>query len=293
MTAAMTDTPENAPQSTAPVTPTMQGAPPPPAMKKERKEDSFPVFVIKLVLIVAFFRSFVFSPFNIPSESMLPRLENGDYLLAAKWPYGFSSYSLPFSLPLLPNRILAGQPQRGDVVIFKAPPGNDVDYIKRVIGLPGDTVQMIGGQLHLNGVPVPKVKVADFVIRQSPNTNCIAPEFEAVEPNGLQSCHYPQFRETLPGGKSYNVLDLGYRTQDDTPPVVVPAGHVFLMGDNRDNSMDSRFPAVEGGGIGLVPQDNLIGRATIVMWSTDGSANWLLPWTWFTALRANRIGGTF
>jgi len=245
------------------------------------------------VLIVAFFRSFVFSPFNIPSESMLPRLENGDYLLAAKWPYGFSSYSLPFSLPLLPSRIMAGQPNRGDVVIFKAPPGNDVDYIKRVIGLPGDTVQMIGGQLHLNGVPVPKVKVADFVIRTSPNTSCISPEFEAVEPNGIQSCHYPQYRETLPGGKSYNVLDLGYRPQDDTPPVVVPVGHVFLMGDNRDNSMDSRFPAVEGGGIGLVPQDNLIGRATIVMWSTDGSANWFLPWTWFTALRSDRIGGTF
>ena len=293
MTAAMTEPSENAPQSTANTPEPAPAAPTPPAKKKERKEDSFPVFVIKLVLIVAFFRSFVFSPFNIPSESMLPRLENGDYLLAAKWPYGFSSYSLPFSIPLLPNRILAGQPQRGDVVIFKAPPGNDVDYIKRVIGLPGDTVQMIGGQLHLNGVPVPKVKVADFVIRQSANTTCIAPEFEAVEPNGIQSCHYPQYRETLPGGKTYNVLDLGYRPQDDTPPVVVPAGHVFLMGDNRDNSMDSRFPAVEGGGIGLVPQDNLIGRATVVMWSTDGSANWFLPWTWFSALRANRIGGTF
>ncbi len=294
MTAAMTEPSENTPQNTASMTPPVQDVPPSPAKtKKERKEDSFPVFVIKLVLIVAFFRSFVFSPFNIPSESMLPRLENGDYLLAAKWPYGFSSYSLPFSIPLLPNRIFAGQPERGDVVIFKAPPGNDVDYIKRVIGLPGDTVQMIGGQVHLNGVPVPKVKVADFVIRTSPNTTCIAPEFEAVEPNGLQSCHYPQYRETLPGGKSYNVLDLGYRPQDDTPPVVVPAGHVFLMGDNRDNSMDSRFPAVEGGGIGLVPQDNLIGRATIVMWSTDGSANWFMPWTWFSALRANRIGGTF
>jgi signal peptidase I len=291
MTAAMTDMPENTPETMASAA---QDAPPPPAKKKKkRKEDSFPVFVIKLVLIVAFFRSFVFSPFNIPSESMLPRLENGDYLLAAKWPYGFSSYSLPFSMPLLPSRIFAGQPQRGDVVIFKAPPGNDVDYIKRVIGLPGDTVQMIGGQLHLNGVAVPKVKVADLVIRQSSNTTCIAPEFEAVEPNGIQSCHYPQYRETLPGGKSYNVLDLGYRPQDDTPPVVVPAGQVFLMGDNRDNSMDSRFPAVEGGGIGLVPQDNLIGRATIVMWSTDGSANWFLPWTWFSALRADRIGGTF
>ncbi len=292
MTPTMTDTPEQTPPD-AVVTPDPPVVEQTRPAKKQRKEDSFPVFLVKLVLIVAFFRSFVFSPFNIPSESMLPRLENGDYLLAAKWPFGYSSYSLPFSVPLLPHRIFAGQPKRGDVVIFKAPPGNKTDYIKRVIGLPGDTVQMIGGQLHLNGVAVPKVKIADFVIPVSANTTCIAPEFEATEKDGKATCHYPQFRETTPEGKSYNVLDLGYRPQDDTPPVIVPAGQVFLMGDNRDNSMDSRFPAVEGGGIGLVPQDNLVGRATVVMWSTDGSANWLLPWTWFTAARYDRIGGTF
>lgn len=260
---------------------------------KERKEDNFFVFLVKLVLVVGIFRSFIFSPFTIPSESMLPRLENGDYLLAAKWPYGFSKYSMPFSLPLIPGRILAAQPERGDVVIFKAPPGNDIDYIKRVIGLPGDTVQMKGGVLWLNGKPVPKVRQGDFVVRISPNTACVSPEFEVLEKDGTPTCHYPQYRETLPGGKSYNVLDLGYRPQDDTPAVTVPEGRMFLMGDNRDNSMDSRFEAREGGGIGLVPQENLVGRATIVMWSTDGSANWVLPWTWFTALRINRIGGTF
>lgn len=261
--------------------------------KKDKKEDSFPVFLIKLVLIVAIFRSFIFSPFNIPSESMLPRLENGDYLLAAKWPYGYSKYSLPFNPPLLPKRIMASQPERGDVVIFKAPPGNDVDYIKRVIGLPGDTIQMIGGVVQINGKPVQKERIADFVIPVSPNTNCIAPEFGTLEKDGSASCHYPQFRETTPEGRSYNVLDLGHRDQDDTPPVTVPEGHLFLMGDNRDNSMDSRFAAMEGAGIGLVPQDNLVGRATIVMWSTDGSANWFLPWTWFTAARWDRIGGMF
>ena len=261
--------------------------------KQDKDEESFLAFLVKLVLIVAVFRSFIFSPFNIPSESMLPRLENGDYLLAAKWPYGFSKYSMPFGLPLIPGRILPHQPQRGDVAIFKAPPGNDVDYIKRVIGLPGDTVQMKGGVLYLNGNAVPKVRQSDFVIKVSDNTHCASPEFEAVEPDGSPSCHYPQFRETLPGGKSYNVLDFGYRPQDDTPAVTVTPGHLFMMGDNRDNSMDSRFPAEEGGGIGLVPQDNLVGRATIVMWSTDGSANWFLPWTWFTAARLKRIGGTF
>ena len=261
--------------------------------KPAKKEDSFVVFLIKLVVIVVIFRSFIFSPFNIPSKSMQPRLVDGDYLLAAKWPYGYSSYSLPFSAPLLPNRILPHQPERGDVVIFKAPPTNDVDYIKRVIGLPGDTVQMVGGVLHLNGQAIPKVRVADFEVAVSPNTHCYSPEFEVQKPSGETVCHYPRFTETLPGGKSYQVLDLGHTPQDDTQPVIVPEGDLFMMGDNRDNSMDSRFPAVAGEGIGLVPQDNLVGRATLMMWSTDGSVVWYEPWTWLTATRWNRIGGTF
>jgi len=261
--------------------------------KPAKKEDNFFVFLLKLLVIVAVFRSFFFSPFNIPSESMLPRLENGDYLLAAKWPYGFSKYSLPFSLPLISGRIMPGQPERGDVVIFKAPPLNEQDYIKRVIGLPGDTVQMINGDLHLNGVPVVKERIADFEIAVSPNTRCRMPQFEAQRADGIAVCRYPQYRETLPGGRSYNVLDLGITPQDDTPPIVVPADSLFLMGDNRDNSMDSRFAAVPGEGIGIVPQKNLVGRATIMMFSTDGSASWVKPWTWFTAARWNRIGGTF
>lgn len=286
MTATMNDTPDTGSNPLA-------DSASPRSARKEKKEDSFPVFLVKLVLVVAIFRSFIFSPFNIPSESMLPRLENGDYLLAAKWPYGYSSFSLPFSAPLLPKRVFASQPERGDVVIFKAPPGNDSDYIKRVIGLPGDTVKMTGGVLFLNGQAVQKVRQPDFVIPVSPNTDCLSAQFAVTEADGRQTCHYPQYRETLPGGRSYNVLDLGQRAVDDTAAVVVPEGQLFLMGDNRDNSMDSRFPAMEGGGIGLVPQDNLVGRAAIMMWSTDGSANWFLPWTWFTAARWSRIGGTF
>ncbi|MFA7586396.1 MAG: signal peptidase I, partial [Novosphingobium sp.] len=180
--------------------PAETAAAPAPA-KPAKKEEPFIVFLIKLVLIVAFVRSFIFSPFNIPSESMLPRLQNGDYLLAAKWPYGYSSYSLPFSLPLIPGRILASQPARGDVVIFKAPPTNDIDYIKRVIGLPGDQVQMIGGTLHINGKAVAKAKVADLVLPVSPNTPCYLPEFEDVAADGTAVCRYPQFRETLPEGR--------------------------------------------------------------------------------------------
>ena len=260
---------------------------------KAKKEENFFVFLVKLVLVVLAFRSFIFAPFNIPSESMLPRLENGDYLLAAKWPYGYSKYSLPFSLPLIPGRIFAHQPERGDVVIFKAPPGNDVDYIKRVIGLPGDTVEMRDGQLILNGQPVPKQRIADFEIPVSANTNCVAPQFEVVAKDGTPVCRYPRYRETLPGGRTYEVLDLYRMPQDDAAPVIVPEGHVFLMGDNRDNSMDSRFPAVEGQGIGIVPQANLVGRASIMMFSTNGGAAWLMPWTWFSAARWHRIGGTF
>jgi len=282
----MTDTPPAETPSTAPEAHSSEGKP-------AKKEDSFPVFLIKLVLVVAIFRSFFFSPFNIPSESMLPRLQNGDYLLAAKWPFGFSKYSLPFSLPLIPGRIFAHQPRQGDIVIFKAPPLNDTDYIKRVIGLPGDQVQMIGGQLHINGKPVPKVKVTDFEIAISPNTHCYLPQFEAARADGTPVCRYPRFRETLPSGKSYYVLDLGQTPQDDTPPVIVPEGHMFLMGDNRDNSLDSRFPAVAGQGIGIVPQGNLVGKASLMMFSTDGGAEWIKPWTWFTAARWDRIGGGF
>ena len=264
------------------------------AKKAEKKEDSFPVFVLKLAVVVLIFRSFIFSPFYIPSESMLPRLINGDYLLLAKWPYGYSNRSLPLGVPLLPEkRVLASTPERGDVVVFKNPPLGKDDWIKRVIGLPGDTVQMKGGQVWLNGQPIPKEEIAPFEVAVSPNTHCLSTTFEAKNAEGIDVCRYPRFKETLPGGRTYEVLDLFNKPSDDTDPYVVPEGHLFLMGDNRDNSEDSRFPAEVGGGIGFVPIDNVIGRATVMMWSTDGGAEWLKPWTWFTAARWNRIGGTF
>jgi signal peptidase I len=267
---------------------------------KAKKEENFFVFLVKLVLVVLAFRSFIFAPFNIPSESMLPRLENGDYLLASKWSYGFSRYSLPLSVPLIPGRIFARQPDRGDVVIFKAPPFNDTDYIKRVIGLPGDQIQVTGGVLHINGVAVPKVRVADAVIPEVGNTRCYHPAFERRAADGSPTCQYPRYRETLPGGVSYYVLDFGpyaYRPDptfdpDNTGVYIVPEGHFFAMGDNRDNSMDSRFPAVPGGGIGIVPQENLVGKAQIMMFSTNGTASWFKPWTWLTATRWSRIGST-
>ncbi len=299
----MTDTPA----PTAAESPAADTATP---AKKVKKEDSFPVFVLKLAIVVVLFRSFVFAPFYIPSESMLPRLLVSDYLLLAKWPYGYSYRSLPFGAPLLPDKpVLAALPKRGDVVVFKAPERENQDWIKRVIGLPGDTVQMKNGQLWLNNTPVPKVRIADFELPITPNMlvdefgnpkqPCFSPDpsirsqFETKDAAGKDICRYPRFTETLPGGVSYEVLDMGDLIRDNTEAFIVPEGHVFLMGDNRDNSSDSRV-AIENGGLGgPVPAENLLGRATVMMWSTDGSAEWIKPWTWFSAARWNRIGGTF
>lgn len=263
-------------------------------------------FLLKLALFVFILRSFIVSPFNIPSESMQPRLLIGDYLLVAKWPYGYSKYSMPFSLPLIPGRIFASQPASGDVVVFKAPGTNDVDYIKRVIGLPGDVIQMRGGILEINGVAVKKERIEDLVIPVSQNMKdaaalernpfpCFRPEMEEPAKDGGTQCRYPRYRETLPEGKSYEILDLDpIHEGDNTEAFVVPEGNVFLMGDNRDRSADSRWtPADKPGAIGIVPQKNLVGRALVSVFSTDGSARWLLPWTWFSAARWDRVGRGF
>jgi signal peptidase I len=276
-----------------------------PESGKTSEWTDFGKFLVKLGLFMFILRSFVVSPFNIPSESMQPRLLIGDYLLVAKWPYGYSNYSMVFGLPIIPGRIFASQPARGDVVVFKAPPTQRDDYIKRVIGFPGDTIQVRGGILFINDVAVKKERITDFVIPVTQNMReavaldgsqypCYSPQFEEAAKDGGTQCRYPRFRETLPGGRSYEILDILYRQEaDDTQAFIVPEDHIFLMGDNRDRSADSRFPAQEGQGIGIVPQKNLVGRALVSVFSTDGSASWLLPWTWFTAARPERIGETF
>ena len=248
-------------------------------------------FLIKLLLAVLVLRVFVFSPFSIPSESMLPRLMNGDYLLAAKWPYGFSRHSLPFDLPLPAGRMLASAPERGDVVIFKHPVDGS-DYIKRVIGVPGDTVAVVGGRVVLNGELVARVPLRDFLAPISPNTGCEWGGETVRQDDGSETCAYRRFRETLPGGKAYEVLDFGLTGGDSFAPQTVPEGMMFVMGDNRDNSRDSRWEAAAGDAVGLVPLDRLVGRAGIIVWSTDGSADWIKPWTWVSAARWGRIGDT-
>lgn len=251
----------------------------------------FAWFVLKLVVAVLVVRTFVFAPFSIPSESMLPRLWHGDYLIATKWSYGYSNHSLPFDAALFSGRIFASQPARGDIVIFKHPIDQQ-DYVKRVIAVPGDTIAMLGGQIVLNGKLIAKQPIGDFEFRVSPNSPCgYGRVDERVTATG-HFCTYHQLRETLPGGVSVDVLDFGLSPGDAIPVATVPAGHMFVMGDNRDYSRDSRFPALAGDGVGMVPLDNLVGRARLIFWSTDGSAQWMKPWTWFTAARWDRIGVT-
>ncbi len=248
-------------------------------MAKQKSEvRDFAGFMVKLIVAAFILRSLVFAPFNIPSESMMPRLLVGDYLIVSKWPYGFSRHSFPFSLPLIKGRMFSTVPQRGDVVVFKTPQNNRTDFIKRVIGLPGDTVQMVRGQVALNGLPLPKVRLDDLLATPTPGQPCIGRQ-ETI-------CHFPRYRETLPGGRGYDVLDLRDQLSDDSALFTVPAGQLFLMGDNRDNSEDSRFSVSENG-IGLVPVDNLVGRAQFMFFSWDANGDWAHKIRW------SRIGSGF
>lgn len=230
--------------------------------------------LVLLVLATLAFRSFVFSPFTIPSDSMMPTLMRGDYLVAAKWPYGWSRWSLPFDAPLIADTLKPALPRHGDIAIFRHPVTH-TEYIKRVIGLPGDTVALKAGLVTLNGTPVPRRRIADFNVRAEAGAECAWGAKREHRADGSAVCRYARYRETLPGGRSFAVLDFGRTPQDEFAPVTVPQGHVFLLGDNRDNSQDSRFEPRPSGGVGMVPTDLLVGRFETVLFSTAGWPAWL------------------
>lgn len=232
------------------------------------------VKTIGIALIIALvIRSFFFQPFNIPSGSMMGTLLIGDYLFVSKFTYGYSQYSLPFGIIPFSGRVLGSMPERGDVVVFKWPQDDQTDYIKRVIGLPGDRIQVQDGVLYINGRPVEQERVEDFLYQPSPN---------------MQAGYVRQYRETLPNGVSYLTLDMRPNGAfDNTPVYTVPEGHLFMMGDNRDNSADSRDFSSQG--VGFVPMENLVGRAEITFFSTDGTARFWEFWHWPTATRWGRL----
>ena len=246
-----------------------------------------------LILAVLAFHTFVAKPFYIPSESMMPALLKGDRLVVTKYPYGWSWVSPSFHvLPPMEGRLFGRYPKQGDVVIVTPPGRQSEDWIKRVIGLPGDSIAMVHGQLVINGRPVKREKRPDAMIKIDLNIECPNDQFgdhRVARPDG-DWCRLPVVRETLPNGRTYDTIDEGYVPEvDDFGPVLVPDGHVFLMGDNRDKSADSRVSLPEGLG-GPVPWGNLGGRAEFITFSFDGSASYLNPLTWFSALRSGRAG---
>jgi signal peptidase I len=201
-------------------------------------------WLIAATFLAVLLRTLLFQPFNIPSGSMTPTLQIGDYLFVAKYAYGYTHYSLPFSPALFSGRIFGAEPQRGDVVVYRLPTDDRVDYISRIVGLPGDRIQMVNGQLHINGEPVKRERIGDFAMKQ----------------NG-QTVGVKRWRETLPNGVSHETLDLQERGfLDNTQEYTVPPGHYFMMGDNRDNATDSRVLSR----VGYVPFENLIGRAALI-----------------------------
>lgn len=242
--------------------------------KEMEREDSFleTVKTITYALIIAIFiRTFLFEPFKIPSASMYPTLYIGDYLFVSKYTYGYSKHSLPLSMPLFSGKVFADEPKRGDVVVFKLPKNESIDFIKRVIGLPGDKIRLAHGRLYINGEVVERKQVRDFIFRDG----------------GGNPERYMQYVESLPEGYEHKIMELSDREpMDDYREVTIPQGYFFALGDNRDKSDDSR------GVVGFVPMENIVGKARFLFFSHDSEGAWYKPWTWPKIVRWNRLFDT-
>lgn len=250
---------------------------------------------LALMLLAVFaFHSFVAKPFYIPSISMMPNLRVGDRLVVSKYPYGWNWSSVSFHLlPRATWRLLGATPEYGDIVIV-VPRNRREDLIKRVVGLPGDRIAVINGQIVLNGTPVPQKVEPDIEVPVDPNQPCdetTFPSLKARLPSGRDVCELPALRETLPNGATYLVIDHVDQMLDHMPEIRVPQGHIFLMGDNRDHSADSRAPLYESGLGGPVPLSDVGGRAEFITFSLAGSESWN-PFTWWGALRDGRAWRT-
>ncbi len=240
-------------------------------MSSSKRQEGFWETVHTLVyavVIAIVIRTFLFEPFNIPSGSMIPTLLVGDYLFVSKYSYGYSKHSFPFSMGPFDGRIIESLPERGDVIVFKLPSDQKTDYIKRVIGLPGETIRMQDGRLFINGELVERERVGEYEYRDTYGS--------VLRPT--------RYLEKLPDGKEHYILEEGdNRRLDNTPEFTVPEGHYFMMGDNRDNSVDSRA------NVGFVPAENLVGRAEFLFFSTDGTASLWQVWRWPFATRFSRF----
>jgi len=250
--------------------------------------------IVVILLLVLGIHSCVAKPFYIPSDSMMPTLRNGDRLVVSKYPYGWSYASVSFHLmPKRSGRLFAKLPERGDIVVLEHPETR-IDYIKRVIGLPGDTIELRGGALIINGKPIKREVQPALSIpvdANLPGPDSSLGRFVTKDADGKEVLELPIVRETLPGGATFDTIDMGpgYMT-DEYGPITVPADHLFLMGDNRDGSADSRVPVERKGLGGPVPFEAIAGRAEIISFSTDGEAEWYNPLSWFKALRSGRAG---
>ncbi|MCE2926572.1 MAG: signal peptidase I [Rickettsiales bacterium] len=229
--------------------------------------------IIYAVILALLFRSFLYEPFHIPSGSMKSNLLVGDYLFVSKYSYGYSRYSFPLGIPTFKGRILSSKPERGDVVVFRYPPNPRVDFIKRLVGLPGDAIQMKNGAVYINGKQLDRIYVDQYMD-------------DGDERPDRKPHQIARFEETLPEGKKIHILkEKEYAAGDDTPVFVVPEGHYFFLGDNRDNSRDSRFMDE----VGFVPEQNLVGRAEVIFCSVEGGGSCFNPLNWFGKLRLDRF----